>query len=81
MAEKAAAAPAQVADAVEAPKSFSHNGYKYGLESSDERVAPMKVALISPLGNVLDYFESEKAARTAVEDDASPARLAQNRVG
>lgn len=78
MAKTDEAATPQVAAAEEADKSFTHNGYKYGLQTDDNRVAPMKVALISPAGNVLDYFENETQAREAAKDPASPARLAQN---
>lgn len=76
--DQAARAAAGPAAASEPAKHFEHNGYKYGLETDETRVAPMKVALVSPSGHHLDYFATEKEARAAVEDPGSSAMLAQN---
>lgn len=73
-------APEQVADAASADKTFTVDGYQYGLQSVDDG-GPNTVNLVSPRGNVIDSFASEKDARAAAADPASPARLAQNRVG
>lgn len=72
---------ATVADPAETDKTFDVDGYKFGLRVDDNVVPAMRVTLVSPRGNDLDHFTSEKDAREAAKDPGSPARLAFNRHG